>query len=182
MKRPKTVPKAIAPPPPSPAVAALATAYDDTDAEDASSMGGLDAPMKKKKRKKKVGGSNKVPEKVDARDFLPKEKEEDDGDSDNDNEVRNRVTVSRTAFSDRPRVQDGEDAVVVGTSLKGGTVQKVLEWIIFFEKTDSTVVDFILAFDAFVPVWKVMNILIQLYEACSFPPDRLQVAQFAHRM
>lgn len=156
----------------------------DDHAEDANSLvGGQDLMDLKKKRRKKKPHAGKEQHagkdsKIDARSFLAKGKGEAE---ENDNEAY-RDTVSRTTFSDRPNVRDGVDCVVVGTSLKGGTIQKVLEWIIFFEKTDATVVDFILAFDAFVPVWKVVNILIQLYNACTFPPDRLQVAEFAHRV
>ena len=110
----------------------------------------------KKRPKKRVGGSKSGPREVLPLRAPPpppgmaKGKEEAA-----QREPDRRATASRFVPAARPEVQDGRDCVIVGTSLKGGTVQKVLEWLVFFEQNDASAQDFVLCFDAFVPLWKV---------------------------
>ncbi len=93
-----------------------------------------------------------------------------------------RATASKFVAAARPEVQDGKDCVIVGTSLKGGTVQKVLEWLVFFEPNDASVQDFVLCFDAFVPLWKVALVLRQMHDHYESPADQTRVRRFAARL
>lgn len=93
-----------------------------------------------------------------------------------------RATASKFVPADVPLVEDGKDCVIVGTSLKGGTVQKVLEWLVFFEKNDENVKDFVLCFDAFVPLWKITTVLRQMHDHYVAADHQLAVRRFAARL
>ena len=90
--------------------------------------------------------------------------------------------MSKFIASKRPEVADGKDCLIIGTSFKGGTIQRILEWLIFKEPMDDNIKDFMISFDAFVPVWKVANILQQLKDAYADANDKAAVQNFAKRM
>jgi hypothetical protein len=66
--------------------------------------------------------------------------------------------------------------------VQGGTVQKVLEWLVFFEKNDENVKDFVLCFDAFVPLWKITSVLKQMHDNYLAEQHQMAVRRFAARL